>query len=93
MKIVYECSYKHSLHLFQKIYPSVSEKLLDYAIPLVSSLGNMSKDESLIIKHAGKSFLFNNGKPWVSWVKKNSTNLKYDFMPWVAMTVLNFATL
>jgi hypothetical protein len=46
------------------------EKLSDHALSWASSLANISKDENLIIKHAGKSFLFNNGKPSVSWVKK-----------------------
>ena len=47
------------------------EKLLDQALCWASSLANISKDIS-IIKHARKSLLFNNEKPWI---KKDSNSL------------------
>ena len=53
-------------------YPSISEKLLDQALSWASSLAPISKDEISVIKHARKSLLFNNGKPWI---KKDSSSL------------------
>ena len=52
-------------------YPSIWEKLLDQT-SWASSLTTISKDETSIIKHARKSLLFNNGKPWI---KKAITSL------------------
>ncbi len=47
-------------------YPSISENLQDQALSWASNLVIITKDEILIIKHARKSMLFNNGKPWTA---------------------------
>ena len=52
-------------------YPSISENVLDQALSWASNLEHISKDIS-IIKHARKSLLFNDGKPWI---KKDNTSL------------------
>ncbi len=51
-------------------YPSISENLLDQALSWASNLAIITKDEISIIKHARKSLLFNDGKPWT----KNDSN-------------------
>ena len=53
-------------------YPSISENLLDQALSWASNLAIITKDEISIIKHARKSVLFNDGKPWT---KKDSNSL------------------
>ena len=53
-------------------YPSISENLLDQALSWASSLADISHEDISIIKHARKSLLFNNGKPWI---KNNNSNL------------------
>ena len=53
-------------------YPSISENVLDQALSWASNLAIITKDEISIIKHARKSVLFNDGKPWT---KKDSNSL------------------
>ena len=65
---------RHSFILFDIIdfYPSISENLLDQALSWASNLASISNEDISIIKHARKSLLFSNGKPWT---KNNSSNL------------------
>ena len=53
-------------------YPSISENLLDQALSWASGLADISHEDISIIKHARKSLLFNNRKPWI---KNNNSNL------------------
>ena len=46
--------------------------MLDEALSWASSLADISHEDISIIKHARKSLLFNNGKPWI---KNNNNNL------------------
>ena len=66
--------HRHSFISFDIVdfYPSISENLLDQALSWASNLAIITKDEISIIKHARKSVLFNDGKPWT---KKDSNNL------------------
>ena len=52
--------------------PSISENLLDQALSWASNLASISNEDISIIKHARKSLLFSNGKPWT---KNNNSNL------------------
>ena len=63
----------HSFISFDIIdfYPSISENLLDQALSWASNLASISNEDISMIKHARKSLLFSNGKPWT----KNSSNL------------------
>ena len=65
---------RHSFISFDIVdfYPSISENLLDQALSWASSLADISHEDISIIKHARKSLLFNNGKPWI---KNNNSNL------------------
>ena len=65
---------RHSFISFDIIdfYPSISENLLDQALSWASNLASISNEDISIIKHARKSLLFSNGKPWT---KNNSSNL------------------
>ena len=65
---------RHSFISFDIVdfYPSISENLLDQALSWASGLADISHEDISIIKHARKSLLFNNGKPWV---KNNNSNL------------------
>ena len=65
---------RHSFTSFDIVdfYPSISENLLDQALSWASSLADISQEDISIIKHARKSLLFNNGKPWI---KNNNSNL------------------
>ena len=65
---------RHSFISFDIVdfYPSISENLLDQALSWASSLADISHENIPIIKHARKSLLFNNGKPWI---KNNNSNL------------------
>ena len=62
---------RHSYISFD-FYPSISENILDQALSWASSLADISQEDISIIKHARKSLLFNNGKPWI---KNNNSNL------------------
>ncbi len=66
--------HRHSFISFDIVdfYPSISENLLDQALFWASNLATITKDEISIIKHARKSVLFNDGKPWT---KKDSNSL------------------
>ncbi len=66
--------HRHSFISFNIVdfYPSISENLLDQALSWASNLATITKDEISIIKHARKSLLFNDGKPWT---KKDSNSL------------------
>ncbi len=66
--------HRHSFIPFDIVdfYPSISENLLDQALSWASNLAIITKDEISIIKHARKSVLFNDGKPWT---KKDSNSL------------------
>ncbi len=66
--------HSHSFISFDIVdfYPSISENLLDQALSWDSNLAIITKDEISIIKHARKSVLFNDGKPWT---KKDSNSL------------------
>ena len=70
---------RHSFISFDIIdfYPSISEKLLDQALSWASNLASISNEDISIIKHARKSLLFSNGKPWK---KSNNSNLFDVFM-------------
>ena len=65
---------RHSFISFDiiDVYPSISENLLDQALSWASNLASISNEDISIIKHARKSLLFSNGKPWT---KNNSSNL------------------
>ena len=66
---------RHSFISFDIVdfYPSISENLLDQALSWASSiLADISHEDIFIIKHARKSLLFNNGKPWI---QNNNSNL------------------
>ena len=65
---------RHSFISFDIIdfYPSISENLLDQALSWASNLASISNEDISVIKHARKSLLFSNGKPWT---KNNSSNL------------------
>ncbi len=66
--------HRHSFISFDIVdfYPSISENLLDQALSWASNLAIITKDEISIIKHARKSVLFNDGKPWT---KKDCNSL------------------
>ena len=66
--------HRHSFISFDIVdfYPSISENLLDQALSWASNLAIITKDEISIMKHASKSLLFNDGKPWT---KKESNSL------------------
>ncbi len=66
--------HRHSFISFDIVdfYPSISENLVDQALSWASNLAIITKDEISIIKHARKSVLFNDGKPWT---KKDSNSL------------------
>ncbi len=66
--------HRHSFISFDIVdfYSSISENLLDQALSWASNLAIITKDEISIIKHARKSVLFNDGKPWT---KKDSNSL------------------
>ena len=55
-----------------ELYPSITEDLLDMAICWAQTMTTISKEHITTIKHARKSFLFNNGNPWV---KRNNNSL------------------
>ena len=65
---------RHSFISFDivDLYPSISENFLDQALSWAPSLAAISYEDISIIKHARKSLLFNNGKPWI---KNNNSNL------------------
>ena len=79
---------RHSFISFDIVdfYPSISENLLDQALSWASSLADISHENISIIKHARKSLLFNNGKPWI----KNNNIAICSTLPWAAMTGLKF---
>ena len=56
-------------------YPSISEKLLNEALAWASDLTTITENDILIIKHARKSLLFDNGK---LWTKKDGCNSLFD---------------
>ena len=74
---------RHSFISFDIIdfYPSISENLLDQALSWTSNLASISNEDISIIKHARKSLLFNNGKPW-----KKITIASCLMLAWVGMT-------
>ena len=53
----------------KEFYPSITEKLLKDAISFAKKHVPISNNDMKIIKHARKSLLYSNGKPWV---KKNN---------------------
>ena len=55
-------------------YPSITEDLLNKAISWASNQITITDQQIKIIKHARKSLLFNEGKPWV----KKETNGTFD---------------
>ena len=65
---------RHSVIMFDIVdfYPSISKNLLDQALSWASSLADISDENISIIKHASKSLLFYNGKPWI---KNKNSNL------------------
>ena len=65
---------RHSFFSFDIVgfYPPIFENLLDQALSWASSLADISHEDISIIKHARKTLLFNNGKPWI---KNNNSNL------------------
>ena len=67
---------KHSFISFDlcEFYPSITEDLLDKAISWARQYVNISDQQESIIKHAGKSLLFNDGKTW----KKRNSNVTFD---------------
>ncbi len=84
--------HRHSFISFDIVdfYPSISEKLLDQALSWASNLAIITlKDEISIVKHARKSVLFNDGKPWT---KKNS-NILFDVTMRVVTMELKFVNL
>ncbi len=83
--------HRHSFISFDIVdfYPSISENLLDQALSWASNLAIITKDEISIIKHARKSVLFNDGKPWT---KKDSNSL-FDVTAWVVTMELKFVNL
>ena len=66
---------RHSFISFDVVdfYPSITENLLDQALSWASGLADISHEDISIIKHARKSLLFNNGKPWIK--NNNNSNL------------------
>ena len=58
--------------------PPISENLLDQALSWASNLVIITKEEISIMKHARKSLLFNDGKPWIKpWIFDVTTD-SYD---------------
>jgi hypothetical protein len=55
-----------------EFYPSITEDLLDKAISWAQTMITIPKQHITTIKHARKSFLFNNGNPWI---KRNNDSL------------------
>jgi hypothetical protein len=55
-----------------EFYPSITEDLLDKAISWAQTMTTIPKQHITTIKHARKSFLFNNGNPWI---KRNNNSL------------------
>ena len=49
----------------QAIYPSISPELLTKSINFARSICDLCDEEFNIIMHCRKTFLFNNGEPWV----------------------------
>ncbi len=68
--------------------PPISENLLDQALSWASNLVIIAKEEISIMKHARKSLLFNDGKPWI---KKTAT--VYLTSPQIVMMELKFVNL
>ena len=58
----------------ESFYPSISLKLLENAINFAKTVCNISEQDTLIILQARRTFLFNNGEPWVKKVE----NEKFD---------------
>ena len=56
-------------------YPSITESLLDNAIPFAKQHTDVTDNEINIIKHACKSILFDQS---TEWVKKNMANELFD---------------
>ena len=46
-------------------YPSIKETLLIKAINFAEKLVNITNEDKVIIKHARKSLLYDNNKPWM----------------------------
>ena len=46
-------------------YPSITELLLEQALDYAASLVDISDNERMIIMHARKSLLFQDGRPWI----------------------------
>ena len=46
-------------------YPSITESLLEQALDYAASLVDISDNERMIIMHARKSLLFQDGRPWI----------------------------
>ena len=78
---------RHSFISFDIVdfYPWNSENFLVQALYWASSLADISDEDISIIKHARKSLLFNNGKPWI----RNKNSNLFD-VTMGAMTGLKF---
>ena len=68
--------HNHTFLLFDIVdfYPSITKDLLNKAISWASNQITITDQQIKIIKHARKSLLFNEGKPWV----KKETNGTFD---------------
>ena len=69
MKIEEKSKYKFIAFDIKDFYPSIKETLLITAINVAEKPVNITNENKVIIKHARKSLLYDNSKPWM---KKNS---------------------
>ena len=70
-----ELQNKHTLTFFKfdvvSYYPSITQKLFSDTLQWADNFYNFSTQEKEVVQHARKSYLFQNGNPWV---KKNDEN-------------------
>ena len=68
---------KHTFISFDIVdfYPSISEELLDKAISWASERTQITDQDISIFKHARKSLLFNDGRPWAATMEPKCASL------------------
>ena len=65
MKIEEKSKYKFIVFGIKDFYPSIKETQLIKAITFAEKLVNITNEDKVIIKHARKSLLYDNGEPWM----------------------------
>ena len=69
MKIQEKSNHKLMMFDIKDFHPSIKETLLIKAINFAAKCVNITKEDTVIIKHARKSLLYDNSEPWM---KKDS---------------------